>query len=517
MKLKRQQRLISDGAFARMMQSAIDLWRRCDFQQCAEIMERASRMEPANSGILLDLGVAYGKMQDYASAERCLEQSVRVSPNKTEALKAAGVRCLHFEKHDLAERFFQRAIEQNNASPDTFVHLAEIYERRHRFDDSAQYVERALRLDRSNGAAMLVQARLERQRGHFSEAEQILRSIPATAGKEILVPKYYELGGILDRQKRFDEAMAAFQEAKTIMQATAAPQAAELKIIRGRLRLLKESLTSEIFQSWYDYGKQFQPQHRLALLAGNPRSGTTLLEQVLDSHPEIVSAEETDIFHNVAYMPLLRRLPDETPLISALESAPKQVLQQSRKAYFRSIGLFHSEPVGNRLLVDKNPSLSYLIPALARIFPEAKLLIALRDPRDVCMSCYMQSLTAGQVSTAYLTLADTVEEYTALMGTWLTIKPMIRSAYLEVKYEDMVENLEGTARRTLEFLGMPWDADVLRFDEHARNKLVRSPTYADVAKPVFKTAMGRWRNYQKYLEPHLEKLAPFVKAFGYDE
>jgi len=86
-----------------------------------------------------------------------------------------------------------------------------------------------------------------------------------------------------------------------------------------------------------------------------------------------------------------------------------------------------------------------------------------------------------------------------------------------VKYEDVVENLEGTARRTLEFLGMPWDAGVLRFDEHARNKLVRSPTYADVAKPVFKTAVGRWRNYQKYLEPHLEKLAPFVKAFGYDE
>jgi tetratricopeptide (TPR) repeat protein len=516
MKLKRQ-RLVSDGAFDRMMQSATDLWRRSDFQGSAEIMERASRLDPANSGLLLDLGWVYGKMHDYASAERCFEKAVRIAPNKTEALKIAGLRCLGFEKHDLAERYFQQAIKQDNVSADIFLHIAEIYLRRHRFDDASQYLERALSLDRSNGAAMLFRARLERQLGHLGEADQTLRSIPSSAGKEVLVSKFYELGGILDRQKRFDEAMAAFQEAKAIMQATAAPHARELKIIRGRLRLLKESLTTEMLQRWFDYGKEFQPQHRLALLAGNPRSGTTLLEQVLDSHPEIVSAEETDIFHNIAYMPLLRRLPDETPLVSALESAPKLVLQQSREAYFRSIGLFHGDPVGNRLLVDKNPSLTYLIPAMARIFPEVKLLIALRDPRDVCLSCYMQSLTAGQVSTAYLTLEDTVEEYAALMGTWMTIKPMIKSAYLEVKYEDLVENLENTARRALEFLGMPWDAGVLRFDEHARNKLVRSPTYADVTKPVFKTAMGRWRNYQKYLEPHLEKLAPFVKAFGYDE
>jgi hypothetical protein len=80
----------------------------------------------------------------------------------------------------------------------------------------------------------------------------------------------------------------------------------------------------------------------------------------------------------------------------------------------------------------------------------------------------------------------------------------------------MVEDLESVARKTLDFLGVPWDARVLGFDEHARKKPVRSPTYADVTQPVYKRAVNRWRNYQKYLEPHLEKLAPFVKAFGYE-
>jgi hypothetical protein len=85
-----------------------------------------------------------------------------------------------------------------------------------------------------------------------------------------------------------------------------------------------------------------------------------------------------------------------------------------------------------------------------------------------------------------------------------------------VRYEDIVNDLESVSRRTLDFLGVPWDAKVLHFDEHARQKRVHTPSSADVAKPVFKTSIGRWRNYQKYLEPYLHRLAPFVKAFGYE-
>jgi len=102
------------------------------------------------------------------------------------------------------------------------------------------------------------------------------------------------------------------------------------------------------------------------------------------------------------------------------------------------------------------------------------------------------------------------------MSTWRTLAPLMPQPYLEIRYEDMVADLESVARKTLDFLGLSWDAKVLGFDTHAQKKMVRSPTYADVTQPVYKRALGRWRHYQKYLEPHLEKLEPFVKAFGYE-
>jgi hypothetical protein len=153
---------------------------------------------------------------------------------------------------------------------------------------------------------------------------------------------------------------------------------------------------------------------------------------------------------------------------------------------------------------------------MIRVFPEMKLLIALRDPRDVCVSCFMQNLPLARTSSAYLTMEGVVEEYTSMMTIWRRLAPLMKNPWLEVRYEDMVEDLESVSRRTLEFLGLPWDEQVLRFNEHASQKAVRSPTYVDVTKPVFKRAVGRWRHYQKYLEPHLEKLEPFVKAFGYE-
>jgi len=499
-----------------MFQEAAEAWKRLDYQHSIDTLERAAKLDPANPSIHLDLGRAYGMRYDFSEAERCLELAVRVAARKMETLSEAGKRCQQFGRPEMAERYFERAAQDKSATAEVFVKLAEISERRAKLEEANELVERALKLDASYPPALLVRARLDRFSGRLVEAESRMRALlkSATSGPW-WAECWYELGDILDRLARYDEAMEAFLEAKALIRPAVMQHTATLERIQARLRALESTITRAVLERWAAAAESLQPLHRFAILCGHPRSGTTLLEQVLDSHPGIVTAEETQILHDEAYLPLSRGFSPTASVFEVLESAPLSRLRQSRADYFRFTESMLGKTVGDRMLVDKNPALSSLIPAAARIFPEAKFLIALRDPRDVCLSCFMQSLSPNPISSSYLSLEGTVTQYLSVMGFWRTLLPRLRNPFLEMRYEDLVEDLEGTSRKVLGFLEVPWDEQVLRFDEHARNKSLSSPSYAEVIKPVSKRAIGRWQNYRRHLEPYLERLEPMQKALGY--
>ena len=501
---------------ARLLQAADEARKRQDFEECSKVLERASRLDPGNPNLLLNLGHARGTNYDYAGAQEAFDRAIRLAPKKAEAMAATGYRARDFGNHKMAEHYYRLASEQKDVTAESFIALAEIAERYSRLDEAGRLVERALALRPNIPAALLVRARLERQAGRLDEAKRILESFPGDAERELRARAHYERGGVLDREGRYDEAMGAFLEAKALLTADAMPHIASSKKVRTQLKELRDSLSPQIFKRWQEARNELQPLRRLALLCGHPRSGTTLLEQVLDSHPNIVSAEETRIFHDNTYPLVQLQAPPEANVLQVLEGARAEALKHARSNYFRCMDAFLGAPIGNRLLVDKNPILTFLLPLFARIFPETKLLVALRDPRDVCLSCFMQPLPLNQSAAAYLTLEGTAEDYAALMSTYQVLAPQMQNERLEVRYEDMVADLEPVARRVLEFLGVTWDERVLRFHEHAQKKIVRSPTYADVTKPVFKRAVGRWHHYEKYLAPYLGKLEPFVKAFGFE-
>ncbi|HVU09285.1 MAG TPA: sulfotransferase [Verrucomicrobiae bacterium] len=508
-------RLVSQGSLNRMLREADDAWKRYDFPAAIETVKRASRLDPSNARLLLSLGRMYGLHFDYATAEKCFEQAVRVAIQKSETLTIAGQYSYDFGNYSMAENYLRRALKEKNL-PTILVKLAEVFERLRRSEEATDLVQQALKIDPACASALLSSARLNRQAKQLETAETLLRNFPSNADPALRASAAYQLGDILDRQGRYSEAMAAFFEAKAMLKPLAAQPIAELKVMRARINHLIANISSDKLKQWTAIANLFQPIHKIVLLGGHPRSGTTLLEQVLDSHPDIISAEETENFFNYAYGPLLRGHSDNTAMFEALTATTFSALQQARKNYYYAMESSLGKPLNERLLIDKNPSYTFLIPAFIRIFPETKFLIALRDPRDVVLSCFMQNLPLNQVGAAYLTLESTAEEYTALMGVWQTIVPLMSSPFLEIRYEDMVENLESVARKTLDFLGISWNTQVLGFDEHARKRTVRSPTYADVTQPVYKRAVGRWQHYQKYLEPCLTKLKPFIKAFGYE-
>ena len=514
----KRQRLISKGSLSRLFQDAVEAWRRQDYQQTIALLERASRLDPANTNVLLDLGRAYGLRYEFEPAGRCFDKAIKIAPRRSEALIEAGLRAQAFGNYQMATHYLERASHEKAVTADVFVTLAELYERGPRANEAAALVERALTLKPDHAPSLLARARLKRLAGSLDEGEKFTRELlqMSSCEPQTRLRAWYELGANLDRQGRFDEAMNAFLEAKALQRPAATEPAAILKSIQERVREQEQTISAEVLQRWGELNPEVSPARNLALLCGHPRSGTTLLEQVLDAHPEIVSSEETHILHDEAYLPLTRGFSENTSVLQVLEAAAPSQLRQSRDNYFRFTQMFLGKSLGQKLLIDKNPALNVLIPAVVRIFPEARFLVALRDPRDVCLSCFMQLLSLNPVSSAYLTLDGTVTQYASVMGFWRTMLPRMRNPSLEVRYEQLVTDLPAAARRVLDFLGIAWDSSVLQYHEHARTKPVRSPSYADVAKPLFTSAIGRWRNYQKYLEPFQEKLAPFIKAYGYD-
>ena len=204
-------------------------------------------------------------------------------------------------------------MEQKDATVGILVQLADIYERRRRTDEAGKLVDRALQMDRDFPPALLTRARLERQAGHLEEAEKLLRSLMPKADQETRMRANYQLGMILDRQGRYDEAMAAFVEAKAPLQQLAGPFFIQRQLVGAHIREMLTSVSAEIFQALVGFWPGTPAAKRLAMLCGHPRSGTTLLEQVLDSHPDIISAEETEIFYEDVYVPLARTQPPPEP------------------------------------------------------------------------------------------------------------------------------------------------------------------------------------------------------------
>jgi tetratricopeptide (TPR) repeat protein len=442
---------------------------------------------------------------------------VQISTNHAQTLEDAGRTCLKFNNPDMALRYFHRASQKQGATIGALIMLADIYIRDKRLEEAAELVARAARIDRKDMRVLLEEAVIRRLHGNIQEAELLFRELLTNpdSGAPIRIRALYELAGILDGDGRYDEAMSALQEAKAMQRANAEPYAATLQHIQSRAREMEQTITTDILVRWRADIAQLQSRHRIALLCGHPRSGTTLLEQVLDAHSDVITAEETKLMHDEAYLPLIRDLPEGTSILQALDSASPGLIRRARENYFHFTEMLLGKKIGSRLLLDKNPALNLMIPMVARIFPETKFIVALRDPRDVVLSCFMQALPLTPISSAYLSVEGAVSQYANVMGFWLEMLPRMGDQWVHVRYEEMIDDLPSVARSVLGFLGLGFEDNVLKFYEHARTKRVNSPSHADVQKPIYRTAVGRWRNYEKYLKPHIPGLDRFLKAFKY--
>lgn len=483
------------------------------------LLTEALRREPGNRSILVDLATAYGRQRHYAKAEELLERLLERGSGKASVYRQAAQTYALIDRPERALECYRRSLELSADHPSrvpTLIELAHLYERRHRLDEARTAVEEAVTYDPDNEEALLAHAVLLRRAGDGAQAERKLRALVADTRRSwaTRAQAWYELGQWLDDQQQYDDAFSAFTAAKRILQPRAAGFVAQSQAQLAKSREMVEMLDQSYYDRWRTPAEGDSP-YRIAALTSHPRSGTTLVEQVLDSHDQVITSDEFDVLTQWVYLPIVRKFPYSFPVLSILDQVPTAVRGQARATYWQQTEAIFDQPIGDRLLLDKNPAMTLLLPVVQWAFPEAKILIALRDPRDVILSCFMQKLQPNPISVNWLSLADAAEYYAETMQIWLAVRRFSRGGWLEFRYEDVVADLEGQARRILDFLGLPWDDKVLRFYERAREKVVRSPTYQDVTQPVYHRAIGRWQHYAKFLEPVAEKLQPLLVEFGY--
>lgn len=504
------------------LREARRLWQFNHFDDALRRFRRAVEEHPRNAVALLDAARAFGARFQIAQAEQWLDRLLELNPDDPVNLHlvAQSLRMIH--RPDRAIPLLERVVALTDCIPDAFLELALLYERRHRLAEAAELVEQCLRAAPAYAEPRLVQARLHRRRGEEDRAESTLRSLTCRGDVDPLLraQAWADLAELHDRRGEYDRAMDAIDRCKSIQlaQDTTVKRLSEHLI--ANFRGLIDQVSRDDFTRWRDdVAQRPGAEQRVALLAGFPRSGTTLLEQVLDAHPEVVSSEELEVFPRDVFPRLWNRggATIARPTIEGLSALPPDDWLSLRGEYLNTVGQVLGQPVAGRTHLDKNPAMTLLIPAFRRLFPEAVVLIALRDPRDVVMSCFLRYLPLNTNSVWYLTLQRTAERYATDMRAWLSLREKLSQPWLQVRYEDVVNDLEGEARRCLQSLGRAWDPAVMEYRERLGSKAVRSPSYEAVTRPVFKTAIGRWRNYARYLEPVLPVLEPFVREFGYSD
>jgi tetratricopeptide (TPR) repeat protein len=442
-----------------------------DFDLADQVWQKLLSREANNAQLLWHLAGEYGKMSLFTKAGALFSQAAKLEPGNLE-------------------------MQLSLAS-----HMA----RTSSVDEARTALRRCLGLGMRDEWVRFYSAYLDRYDNKFAEAEQQFRDLLASEPRDLQVLSscHLELARVLDRSERFDEAMAELEEAKRIVSnyIEVEPQRKAFEARREKLVRPAEALPKNILDIW---GESFPARIRaaappLAFLGGHIRSGTTLLEKIVDAHPSVAAYDEPLAYYTIA------------PLINiSAPNIPEERLNYLRERYLKNLIMDSGPPGKDKMLLDKNPGATLDLPPILRAFPEMRVLIALRDPRDVMVSSYF----IRPVHYMHLSLQALSQHYRNVMDVWLAVREWQGLAWMETRYEDIVADLEKEGRRVTDFLGLQWHENQARFYESNQQKPTKN--YNEVNKPVYKRAVGRWRAYEKYLAPILPVLEPYCKKFGYD-
>ncbi len=519
-------------------------------QEAVEHFVRALKGDPNSAKGLAGLGKCMLRQDETGEAVEYIEKALQLSPWDVYAHIAKAELDTYQRKHDSAESEWNYVTEHHPGMSEGYIGLAKHYsdseryeeahaqflaaeahdaanlqlyhawsnheEKIHHLDEAERIAEKAVALNPSYPGLAILRAKLARRRKDFTGALEILEQVDSKAIESQLIKAGYlfELGDTLDKLGRYPEAFTAYDEAN---------QAKNDYI--GRI--YEPEVDTARFNRW----KRFYSKENLETLSrlpvpvdaekptpvfivGFPRSGTSLLEQILGAHPLAAPAGELlfigDIANTKAQEITGSQLPYPELLLDEAAPLDAQKLQAMREYYLSSVESMDVTDSNTRWVTDKLPHNATHVGLISLLFPESPIIHISRHPFNSCLSAYFSNFKSAHRYTS--SLESTAQHYKRVMGM-LEHYREVGVRFLEVHYEDLVTDQENTTRKILEYIGMPWDDACLQHHKSAR--VVHTASYEQVTQKIYTSSLYRYRNYHEAVQPLIPILESTIEHFGY--
>lgn len=496
--------------------AALQLENRGRVSEAETLLRRALRIAPGDMGCRNALGLCLLRLERPEEALAQFDLLVETEPSLSFAHASRGSALFRLGRIMDAEASYRRAIELDPDQGVALAGLASLASSRGAYPEARERATRALQRLPDFPEAVLALAAAELGERETKSAEARVRELLSNSRLAPLERAYASglLGDILDAKGRTDEAFAAYTQCNRLLQEVYASQfsgqLSALEYVRS-MTLYFERTARASWKSGATADRRITGAAGHVFLMGFPRSGTTLLEVILEGHPEVVSLEE-----NESLIDGVRSFMQTPEDLGRLLEAPPATLDGLRASYWKRVAESGMNVAG-KLFVDKHPLNTLKLPLIARLFPDAKILFATRDPRDVVLSCFRHRFRMSAPIFELLTPEGAARYYDAVMRLTLCLTGVLSLDILNVRHEDVVTGFQREMRRVCDFLGLQWVAAMGDFALRTRNRPALTPSTAQLVRGLSTEGIGHWLRYRPQLEPVLPLLAPWVKQFLYEE
>lgn len=486
------------------------------YDEAIAFLTEGLKLAPRDPHLLYSAGVCLFHQRRDRDALGLFNASLDARPGFAPPLYHRGLIFERAGEVEAAARCYEEAIANEPRYEAPYAGLASLAAARGDFRRARDYADRALALHPGQTTAHLAIARADFDDGRFEAVVDRLEPILADPGLDPLERPDLQaaLGDALDGLGRADEAFGAWSEGKRLSHTLYADTQVAAVALRNLQRLASLKPFVETLAPFPPGGDPDStvpgaPRRHLFLVSF-PRSGTTLLEQVLASHPDVVTLEERPLLEPAENEFLVS--PDS---FRRLLSAGDDLLDPFRDLYWRQVA-DRGLAVAGKVFVDKLPLGSVLIPLIARLFPSARILFAERDPRDVVLSCFRRHFNTNPGMYQFVTLVGAARFYDAVMSVADRYRRLVPDRVHAVRYETLVTDFEHEVRALCAFSGLEWTDRLTDFATTARARTIRTPSAPQVRKGLYTSGAGQWRTYAGHLAPILPILTPWVVTLGYE-